>query len=131
MTDDRGSALLVVLIDIEPEWEDEFNRWYEHEHLPERVGLPGFLSARRFVASLGGPKYLAIYELEDESALASEVYTQLMALPSEWNVQVSAHFTTRIRAVYRDITPAAITTAFTAARHTTSANTTSNIGEQK
>ena len=59
-----ANGLLLFMTDIDPAHEDEFNRWYEEEHLGERMAIPGFLSARRFQAVQGTPKYLAIYDLE-------------------------------------------------------------------
>ena len=44
------SALLVVVVDVLPEHEDEFNRWYDEEHIPQKRATPGFRSARRFVS---------------------------------------------------------------------------------
>jgi hypothetical protein len=41
-------AVLVVEIDVEPEFDEEFNRWYDEEHIPQRKDYPGFLSAQRF-----------------------------------------------------------------------------------
>lgn len=40
------SALLVVVVDVLPEHEDEFNRWYDEEHIPQKRATPGFRSAR-------------------------------------------------------------------------------------
>ena len=59
-----ANGLLLFMTDIDPAHEDEFNRWYEEEHLGERMAILGFLSARRFQAVQGAPKYLAIYDLE-------------------------------------------------------------------
>ena len=41
---DQGKGLLLVMMDIDPEYEGEFNRWYNEEHVPERLSVPGFLS---------------------------------------------------------------------------------------
>ncbi|WP_099038202.1 DUF4286 family protein [Mycobacterium neglectum] len=101
----RGSGLLFVMIDIEPEFEEEFNRWYEEEHLPERLACEGFFNGRRFQALEGGPKYLATYELETPDVLDGPAYQRLIP-PTEWTRRVSAHFTSHLRNVYRDITPA-------------------------
>ena len=100
----RGTGLLLVMIDVDPEFEDELNRWYEEEHLPERLACEGFLSARRFQAIEGRPKYLAIYELESPEVLDSPAYQRLVP-PSEWTRRVMAHFTDYRRNVYREITP--------------------------
>jgi hypothetical protein len=100
----RGSGLLLVMIDIDPDHEEEFNRWYTEEHFPERIGCEGFLSGRRFVSVEGEPKYLALYELESPEVLAGEAYQKIMP-PSEWTKRISKHFTQQVRNVYRDITP--------------------------
>ena len=34
--------------DIAPGMERAFRDWHDEEHIPERVGVPGFLSGRRF-----------------------------------------------------------------------------------
>jgi len=96
----QSQGLLVVMIDIEPEFEDEFNRWYEEEHLPEREQCAGFLTARRYVAVDGQPKYLAIYELEDVGILESDAYREI-GIPSRWMKSLRPHFTTMVRNVYR------------------------------
>ena len=61
----KGRAIFMVLTDLrDPAYEEEFNAWYDTEHLPELLGLPGVLDGARYVAIKGGPKYLAMYELE-------------------------------------------------------------------
>ena len=74
-------GLLVVMMEIDPAHEDDFNRWYDEEHLPERTSCPGFLSGRRFVSVEGNPKYLAIYELEGPEALQTPEYLRYAHSP--------------------------------------------------
>ena len=74
MAKTRGTGLLMVWTDIDPEFEAEFNHWYDEEHLPRLLEVPGFLSAGRYVAVKGAPKYLAMYELEDHNVLRSTAY---------------------------------------------------------
>ena len=74
MTRTRGTGLLMVWTDIDPEFEAEFNRWYDDEQIPRLLQVPGFLSAGRYSAVKGGPKYLAVYELEDHDVLRSSAY---------------------------------------------------------
>lgn len=75
MTDDTfppGPVLMVVEATVEPDREQEFNRWYDEEHLPQCVGCPGFIRGARYRSTDDqGPKYLAVYLLEDESAIES------------------------------------------------------------
>lgn len=100
----RGAGLLLVTIDVEHAYEDEFNRWYDTEHFPERMQCPGFVSGRRFVAVEGEPRYVAMYELESPEVLMSPAYKKIQP-PSEWTAALSKHFVRQNRSVYRDITP--------------------------
>ena len=74
MAKTRGTGLLMVWADIDAEHEAEYNRWYDEEHVPQLLSIPGFLSAGRYVALKGAPKYLALYELEDHNVLRSAAY---------------------------------------------------------
>jgi hypothetical protein len=100
----RRTGLLLVMIEIDPAFEDEFNRWYREEHYPERMACPGFLSGRRFLAVEGEPKYLAIYDLDSPAVLESEEYKKI-AGPSEWAERLLPHFVKRVRNVYVEIDP--------------------------
>ena len=60
MTKTRGTGLLMAWTDIDLAHEDDFNRWYDEEHINRLLQVPGFLSAARYVALRGGPKYLAM-----------------------------------------------------------------------
>lgn len=53
MAKTRGTGLLMVWTDIDAEFEPEFNRWYDEEHLPRLAQIPGFLSAGRYSALRG------------------------------------------------------------------------------
>src|SRR6266704_3063058 len=74
MAKTRGTGLLMVWADIDPGLEEEYHRWYDEEHIAHLLQVPGFLSAGRYVALKGAPKYLAIYELEDHNVLRSAAY---------------------------------------------------------
>jgi hypothetical protein len=56
MTKTRGTGLLMVWTDVDPEFEAEFNRWYDEEHIARPLQIPGFLSAGRYIAVKGAPK---------------------------------------------------------------------------
>ena len=109
---ERPRTLLVVLSDIRPELEPDFVRWYDEEHLPQRLAVPGFIRAARYEAgpavysaSLAmpeapPPKHLAVYEMEGPEVLESEPYRQLIANPSEWTRRVRSTFDLRLRQSY-------------------------------
>jgi hypothetical protein len=107
MTKKKGTGLLMVWADVPADMEREFNRWYNDEHLAERLSVPGFLSAARYEAVKGGPKHLACYELESPAVLESAAYERVKARPTErtrrWSPEVIG--TTCIRNVYTLIHP--------------------------
>src|SRR6516225_228857 len=68
--------------------EDEYNRWYDQQHAPDVVAIPGFVSAQRFVKNelplyrmvdLQVPKYLVLYKIvtDDVEAIFREVNRRL------------------------------------------------------
>jgi hypothetical protein len=58
-------------LDVDAQHVQEFNEWYNKEHLPELLSVPGILSAARYEAVKGGPQYLACYELESVAVMLS------------------------------------------------------------
>lgn len=86
----HGTGLLGVWMGPAPENEDDLNRWYAEEHLPDRIAIPGFLRARRYVSEQGEPKYVAIYDLEDAHVLASDAYMQVAKNPTPWTTKVTS-----------------------------------------
>ena len=64
---DQGAGALVLAGgDVPAAHEEEFNRWYDSEHLPLLLQVPGVLGARRFRASVGSPRYVTLYDLASE-----------------------------------------------------------------
>ena len=80
-------GLLLTLTEPPPSMEEEFNAWYDEEHLPERLSIPGFLSARRWVADCGPGegKYLATYELSSPAVLQSAAYLERFNNQTPWS----------------------------------------------
>jgi hypothetical protein len=107
----KGTGLLMVWADVPADKEEEFNRWYNEEHLAERLSVPGFLSAARYEAVRGGPKHLACYELEDVGVLESDAYKRVQAHPTPWTRRCSPERigTPFIRNVYTMIHPVTVT----------------------
>ena len=71
----KGRGIYLVYTDLADErQEEEFNAWYTTQHLPQLLGIPGILDAARYVAVKGGPKYLAVYELESPDVIQSDAF---------------------------------------------------------
>src|SRR5260370_16953345 len=96
-----GKGMLLTSMDIDPSHEAEFNRWYDHEHLEERVAIDGFLEARRYVADQASPKYLSLYSTESFDVLDSPAYRNALANQTDWSRSNIARFKNMIRAVAR------------------------------
>jgi len=58
----------IVLVDVDPEVEADFNRWYDEVHIPDILACPGWLSATRHICLEGGPKYAAVYDITGPEA---------------------------------------------------------------
>ena len=93
--------MLLTSMDIDPSDEAEFNRWYDREHLEERVAIDGFLEARRYVAHEATPKYLSLYSTATFDALDSPAYRTALANQTDWSKTNIARFQNMIRAVAR------------------------------
>ena len=96
-----GKGMLLTSMDIDAAHEAEFNRWYDREHLEERVAIDGFLEARRYVAQIGKPKYLSLYSTETFEVLDSAAYRAALANQTEWSKANISRFKNMIRAVAR------------------------------
>jgi hypothetical protein len=96
-----GKGMLLTSMNIDAPDEAEFNRWYDREHLEERVAIPGFLEARRYVAHEGNPKYLSLYSTETFEVLDSPAYRTALANQTAWSKANIARFKDMIRAVAR------------------------------
>src|SRR5438034_11005985 len=80
-----GKGMLLTSMNIDTAHEAEFNRWYDREHLEERVAIPGFLEARRYIAHDGNPKYLSRYSTETFEVLDSHAYRTALANQASWS----------------------------------------------
>jgi hypothetical protein len=96
-----GKGMLLTSMDIDPGHEADFNRWYDREHLIERVAIDGFLEARRYIAHRGSPKYLCLYSTETFEVLDSPAYRKALATPTEWSKANLARFENMIRTIAR------------------------------
>jgi hypothetical protein len=95
-------GILLVLNDVAEGAEDEFNRWYQQQHVPERLAVPGFRTARRYRAVDGQPAYMAVYECDSIEVFASQVYQERLANPTDWTRKVMPGFRNMLRSACRE-----------------------------
>ena len=84
-----GKVAYSVQLNTPAEMEDEFNEWYNVDHVPALVSVPGVCCARRYVAVKGEPKYLTIYEMDDADILTSAEWNS--ARNSDWTLKMAPY----------------------------------------
>ena len=88
-----AAGLLAVWVDIPAPLEADFNDWYDREHLAERAGIPGFRTARRYVAEAAQPKYHALYETDSLAVFGSPEYKRYLGpLMTDWSRRIMGAF---------------------------------------
>ncbi len=96
-----GQGVLAIWHTIAHDAEAEYWRWHDREHIPERVGVPGFLRGRRYRSLERSLDYLDLYEVEDPETLRSAPYLARLNDPSPWTRRMVPHFINTLRVGYR------------------------------
>ena len=95
----RGEGALAIWHDLEPEAEPDFIEWHNREHMPERLGVPGFLRGRRYRAVAGAPRWFVLYETKDLAVLTSAAYLARLNDPTPWTRRLVPSFRNTARAI--------------------------------
>ena len=90
---------MLLSFDVAPDAIDEHDDWHTHEHLPERLSIPGFVRGTRWVAPEGRPRYFVMYEVEELATLASPAYLERLNNPSPWTATMMTHYRGMTRAL--------------------------------
>ena len=98
-----NDGILAIWHDVDAEIGDDYERWYFREHLPERVGVPGFLAGRRYEAVSGRPRFLTCYEGRSPEVFVSKPYYDRLNDPTPWTTEVLRRFRDTNRTVCRRI----------------------------
>lgn len=86
-----AKGLLSASFDTSPARQDEFNDWYDLEHVPERLRVPGFLNAQRWVGDENPKLAVATYDLESHAVMNSPAYQAIGgANGSVWTKRITA-----------------------------------------
>ena len=106
-----ANGILVPIVDFTGMAEDEFNDWYDFEHIPERLGVPGFLTCERWIGADNQKISVATYELDNADVLKSPAYGAIgnHALGSDnlsvWSKRVTARIKILMRFEGEQIVP--------------------------
>jgi hypothetical protein len=94
------AGILSVFNDIAPEGYEHFERWYNREHLQERVNVPGFRFGRRYELLSGGDRrFFAFYEVDSPDVLSSPAYVRRLENPTAWTRESMTYFRNMVRTV--------------------------------
>src|SRR5262245_40452423 len=83
-----GSGCFVAWHDLQPGREADHDHWHTHEHMIERVAIPGFLRGLRYRSAGGSPRVCTIYHAESVATFTSPVYLERLNSPTPWTRQV-------------------------------------------
>ena len=97
----EATGLMAFWADVEADYVAEFRQWHNCEHVPERVGIPGFTVGRRYCGIGGAPMFFMTYETEDPGVLGSAPYLTRLNDPTPWTRQSVARFRNGVRTIYR------------------------------
>ena len=96
-----GMGVVAIWHDLQPEAKEEFYEWHSREHMPERVGIPGFRRGRRYLALSGTPEYFILYEADSPEVLAGLDYLNRLNAPTEWTRRMLPAFRNVDRSICR------------------------------
>ncbi len=96
-----GAAVVAIWNDITAEGRANFYEWHNREHMPERLGIPGFLRGRRYVSRDASPAYFTLYEVRDPAVLAGADYLARLNSPTLWTTDSVRHFRNVARSLCR------------------------------
>ena len=98
-----GGGAICIWNDITEEGRAEFYAWHLHEHMPERVAVPGFRRGRRYVAldAASRPEFFTLYETADAGVMTSAPYLARLNAPTPWTKKATQGFRSTSRALTR------------------------------
>lgn len=104
-----AQGLLLMAFDLSTAHADEFHDWYDQEHIPERLSVPGFLNAERWIGAENPALHIATYDLARHDVLYSPPYMAVSGdNQSPWTKRVTAKATRLLRFEGRQIVPGAL-----------------------
>jgi hypothetical protein len=96
-----GSAALAMWWDVAGDVQPEFEDWHTHEHIPERLGIPGFYRASRWRSRCDDGGMFVMYELANHDVLSSPHYLKRLNAPTAWSTRMMPHHRRMVRSQCR------------------------------
>ncbi|MDP6343912.1 MAG: hypothetical protein QF578_18160 [Alphaproteobacteria bacterium] len=96
----KDNGRLAIWNDCAAGWEEDYEDWYQSEHLFERLGVPGFRLGRRYRAVAAERTYFTYYETAGPETLSTPAYLERLENPTVWTQRMmSDAFTNMSRTV--------------------------------
>ena len=96
-----GSAALAMWWNVASDVQPEFEDWHTHEHVPERLGIPGFHRASRWRSRGDDGGMFVMYELANHDVLSSPHYLKRLNAPTAWSTRMMPHHRHMVRSQCR------------------------------
>lgn len=100
-------GILSIFNNVAPGREADFERWFQDEHLAERMAVPGFLLGRRYQAVSADRQFFNYYLTESAAVLASKAYLDRVNNPTPQTTMVMSE-------IFRDMVRTVCEQAFAA-----------------
>ena len=87
----NASTRIVYLVttSVEDGWDEEYNRFYDEEHIPTLLKLPGYHAATRYRAIDAEPRYLTVWEIDSLDGWQSPAHEAALSTP--WAQRIAPH----------------------------------------
>jgi hypothetical protein len=96
-----GAAAVAIWCDVALDVKAEFDDWHVHEHLPERLSIPGFRRGSRWVSVDGRNAYCMLYEADSLETLTTGTYMERLNAPTPWSRRMMPHHRNMTRSLCR------------------------------
>lgn len=98
-----GEGAICIWNGITDEGRAEFYAWHLSEHMPERVGIPGFRRGRRYIRADDAtePEFFTLYEVDTPQVLLGQDYANRLNAPTNWTRRATQAFRNTARALTR------------------------------
>ena len=97
-----GAGFLAIWNDVADIAEADWLHWHMHEHIPERVAVPGFRAGRRYAdPGLSHHRYFTLYVGDTVATFSSAPYVERLNNPTPWTIKLAPHFRNFVRGACR------------------------------
>jgi hypothetical protein len=94
-----GKAAIVMWWDVSADARAEWEEWHTYEHMPERLGIPGFLRGTRWVALGDEGSFFVLYEAAELATITSGPYLERLNNPTPWSRRMMPHHRNMVRSL--------------------------------